>query len=90
MAFNSTETGLVSLTAKIAVSYILNERLSLQSGFEIVNMGQSTGVILYDLSASKRLRSAYLQVRSPSGYPVLPEFTRHCTVCRKQDAGQGG
>jgi hypothetical protein len=68
-AFNSTETGLVSLTAKIAVRYIINERLSFQSGFEIVNMGQSTGVILYDLSASQRLRSAYLQSGPPQEVP---------------------
>lgn len=68
-AFNSSETGLVSITSKIAVNYRLNERLAIQSGIEIVNMGQITGGILYDLAAIKRYE--YLNQGPPQHVPVF-------------------
>jgi hypothetical protein len=52
-AFNSSEAGLVSITAKIAVSYSLSERIAFQSGLEFVNVGQVTGAILCNYCTRK-------------------------------------
>jgi hypothetical protein len=68
-AFNSSEAGLVSITAKIAVSYSLSERIALQSGLEIVNVGQVTGAILCDFCVRKRYD--YMNLIPPQDSPTF-------------------
>jgi hypothetical protein len=41
--YNSTERGLMSIAGRITVGYTINDRFSIQSGLDFLNMGQSIG-----------------------------------------------
>lgn len=41
--YNSTEKGLLSISGRITIGYMINDRISIQTGIDFLNMGQSIG-----------------------------------------------
>ncbi len=69
--YTRDERGLLSYTGRLVLSYIINDRLSVQSGLDFVNTGQSTGGVRVFHSQPYRemLRSGYIQANLPENQP---------------------
>ncbi len=69
--FNSTESGLVSFSGRVVVSYMINERLSAQTGIDLMKMGQNIEnmYIVNDPLAIEQIRARRASLKS-STQPV--------------------
>ena len=69
--YTRDERGLLSYTGRLVLSYIINDRLSVQSGLDFVNIGQSTGGvrIFHSQPYREMLRSGYIQANLPENQP---------------------
>lgn len=52
LTYNNSEKGIVTLSGSLSLRYEFNDRLSLQSGLDLIKMGQSIGGIQVDMDPS--------------------------------------
>jgi hypothetical protein len=70
--YNNAETGLLSLTGRITIGYRINTRISLQTGVDILTMGQGIGRLKVNNAFLAREGHWYLSpVRTPESSPAL-------------------